>query len=607
MSTAPVDVVDTEPTYPTCPSCGATGRSCRRPTGRTTAEWHAERKALLQAADHALDPDAAADPAEPPREVNPTALEAMRTTSFYLVPVESIDPHPSNPRRAVGDVGDLAESIRSQGILEPLVVGADNGVADTRHVLIAGHRRLAAARVAGLDRVPCIIRTDLDTPAKQLEAMLVENLHRADLTPMEEADAYQALLEFPGFTQASVAREVGQPTSRVRDRLKLTKLPERAKEKVHAGQLTITDALALLEFADNKAATKTLLGALGTDQWRQQLAAAREDLEHDKKLDSRIQRLRGKGITVAKSAPKEDLRIDRSRYYPDAVPLVAQAGVQYNDPDKVDAWVIDHHAQCPGHVTALVVEGYRGRQVVAHFCTQPKLHPSPKGPKRSPQEVKRAKDEAEKRKQIRGDAAIAARLRHDHLHEQLLRHTAAAVQPRMVALVMQRFDSAAAYTAAERAHQLQALAAVFGFELPQPEGRRKLQLGDVRDMVHATVKVLSLPALVFVLDFFDHLRVEASLSNEEPHGGGVHSSGHAWLQILAARYGYIPSDFEAKRFRWDAATATASEAFVEHVGGRSIAHEAGYGGEHLLGLDGAEQCPCAPEISYGHTHDAGED
>lgn len=152
----------------------------------------------------------------------------------------SISPHPRNPRRDVGDVTDLAASIAAVGLLEPLVVAPwPNDLGPTpdptcptcgatgkcrtpagtaakawhaprqdlyadgvrvEYVVICGHRRLAAVLTAGAANVPVVVRDDLTTTAAQLEAMLVENLHRADLTPIEEARAYQALLDLD-FTQ----------------------------------------------------------------------------------------------------------------------------------------------------------------------------------------------------------------------------------------------------------------------------------------------------------------------------------------------------------------------------------------------------------------------
>lgn len=155
----------------------------------------------------------------------------MTVTLQDLKPAQ-IKPHKNNPRRVVGDLDELAASIGEQGILEPLIV-APNGTGDT-YVLIAGHRRLAAAKQAKAKTVPCLVRDDLTDPAVQLEAMLVENLQRADLTAVEEAQAYQQLLEFPGYTQPRIAKTTGRAIGTVRARLKLAQLPKPALSCSHA-------------------------------------------------------------------------------------------------------------------------------------------------------------------------------------------------------------------------------------------------------------------------------------------------------------------------------------------------------------------------------------
>jgi ParB family chromosome partitioning protein len=169
----------------------------------------------------------------------------MTTTYLPEVRLSLIEPHGANPRRSVGNVADLTASISEHGLLEPLVLAPLNG---TQYRLIAGHRRLAAAKRAGLATVPAMLREDLDTPAKQLAAMLVENTQRADLTAVEEAHAYAQLVAFPGMTQAKAAKATGRSTKTVRSRLALAKLPEKTLEKVHTGQVTLAEAETLVEF-----------------------------------------------------------------------------------------------------------------------------------------------------------------------------------------------------------------------------------------------------------------------------------------------------------------------------------------------------------------------
>jgi len=169
----------------------------------------------------------------------------MTTTYLPDAPLHQIRVHGNNPRRDLGDLTELTASITAKGILEPLVLAPINGV---EWLLIAGHRRHAAAKAAGLTTAPALVHDDLDTPTKQLEAMLIENTQRTDLTPVEEAQAYQALLDF-GSTIPKVAKATGRAVKTVKGRLALTKLPETTLARIHNGQISLEDANTLTEFA----------------------------------------------------------------------------------------------------------------------------------------------------------------------------------------------------------------------------------------------------------------------------------------------------------------------------------------------------------------------
>src|SRR5262245_15259090 len=134
----------------------------------------------------------------------------MTQPQIKLIALDLLDPHPNNPRGPVDptSVEDLAASIREKGILEPLLVAPARKSGQNwkieRYVTVAGHRRRAAAELAGLVEVPAIIRDLL--PAEQEEVMLVENLQREDLTLLQEARAYQRLQTQHGVTMADLAR-----------------------------------------------------------------------------------------------------------------------------------------------------------------------------------------------------------------------------------------------------------------------------------------------------------------------------------------------------------------------------------------------------------------
>ena len=195
-------------------------------------------------------------------------------TTLAHVPLQQIGTHPSNPRFAAVADDDMVASVEAQGILTPVTLAP--ALDGEGFVLIGGHRRLDAATKAGLTQLPAIIREDLVTEAQQVEAMLVENLHRVDLTPVEEAQAYEQLTLF-GMQVADIASATGRAVSTVKSRLKLNSLPEAAKAKVHAGDATLLDAEALLEFTGQPEVLADLEVAFGSDNFAWRVRHARDN------------------------------------------------------------------------------------------------------------------------------------------------------------------------------------------------------------------------------------------------------------------------------------------------------------------------------------------
>ena len=157
-------------------------------------------------------------------------------------PLSRLRPNPLNPRAELQSAGlaELAASIRAQGVLQPLLV-------TPLGVVVAGHRRLAAARQAGLDTVPVLVR-DLD-PVQQQEIILVENLQREALSPTEEARAYRHLLD-AGLSTAELARRVGITTALISSRMVLLKLDEQVQWMFHRGDLPLTLAPVLVRITE---------------------------------------------------------------------------------------------------------------------------------------------------------------------------------------------------------------------------------------------------------------------------------------------------------------------------------------------------------------------
>ncbi|MPZ13279.1 MAG: ParB/RepB/Spo0J family partition protein [Chloroflexi bacterium] len=162
------------------------------------------------------------------------------------VEIERIVPNPAQPRQFIDPeaLEELAASVRKHGILQPVIV-ARSGAG---YALIAGERRWRAAQLAGLPAVPAIVRET--SPRAALEIALVENLQRADLTPLEEAAAYRDLTEAHGLTQEQVALQVGRSRVAVTNRLRLLSLPERARSLLADGSVTEGHARALLGCPD---------------------------------------------------------------------------------------------------------------------------------------------------------------------------------------------------------------------------------------------------------------------------------------------------------------------------------------------------------------------
>ncbi|HUX72036.1 MAG TPA: ParB/RepB/Spo0J family partition protein [Cellulomonadaceae bacterium] len=206
------------------------------------------------------------------------------------IPLERLHPHPDNPRRDVGDVTELAADIAANGLDQALVVVPHPDRPGDYRIVI-GHRRLAAAQLACVPEVTARIRGDL-TAASQRQMMVRENVHRADLTAVEEADAYQAMLDVDGLDVAGIAAAVSRSETTVRSRLRLAALPDTARHAVHIHAATLDDAAALEEFDDDPTVVENLAADLGTKNWQISLVAARRRRETARAFAPFIDRLR---------------------------------------------------------------------------------------------------------------------------------------------------------------------------------------------------------------------------------------------------------------------------------------------------------------------------
>jgi ParB family chromosome partitioning protein len=177
----------------------------------------------------------------------PTDITGEAGSALREVPVGSISPNPHQPRAYFDEeaLASLTASIAELGVLQPILV---REVGDERFELIAGERRWRAAKRAGLDSIPVVVRTVDEVLS--LEQALVENLHREDLNPLEEAAAYQQLMEDFELTQEQVAQKVGKSRSSVANTLRLFQLPPSIQRLIAENQLSAGHAKALLGTPD---------------------------------------------------------------------------------------------------------------------------------------------------------------------------------------------------------------------------------------------------------------------------------------------------------------------------------------------------------------------
>lgn len=209
------------------------------------------------------------------------------------IDVDRIVPNPLQPRQVFDPeaLEELAASIRQHGVLQPVIVVRD----EAGYALVAGDRRWRAARLAGLTTIPALVRDA--TPSAALELALVENLQRADLAPLEEAAAYQVLIQEYGMTQAQVAGRLGRSRVAVTNRLRLLSLPPHARTLVAQGVLTEGHARALLGCPDAEA----------LESLAERVASQQLSVRQTEEMVRRTTGVRGQG-TGARRPPTPDPR-----------------------------------------------------------------------------------------------------------------------------------------------------------------------------------------------------------------------------------------------------------------------------------------------------------
>lgn len=213
---------------------------------------------------------------------------------LVMIPVKLIQPHPNNPRKDLGDLSELTESIKKNGIMQNLTVVKNEG---SGYTVIIGHRRLAAAKAAGVTEVPCAV-VELDE-GEQLATMLLENMQRQDLTVYEQAEGIQLLLDMD-FSVSDIAQKTGFSESTVRRRTKLLSLDRVKFKESQARQVSLTDYEQLFEIED-EGKRNALLEKLGTADFNDEYKIALSKQKFKENFEVFKQELKERNVRFLKS------------------------------------------------------------------------------------------------------------------------------------------------------------------------------------------------------------------------------------------------------------------------------------------------------------------
>ncbi len=179
--------------------------------------------------------------------MNENEIQEVDKSQINSFDINKIIPNRYQPRKSFNEASlkELADSIKEKGVIQPIIVSE---LGDGRYELIAGERRLRAAKIAGLLEIPVIIRNFSEED--KLEIALIENIQREDLNPIEEAQAYKELIERLGLSQDELAKKIGKNRSSIANTIRLLKLPEYVREKIIRGEITEGHARAILIIED---------------------------------------------------------------------------------------------------------------------------------------------------------------------------------------------------------------------------------------------------------------------------------------------------------------------------------------------------------------------
>ncbi len=224
----------------------------------------------------------------------PTGSVNLSAEGVQSIPIAQILPNPSQPRVEINDekLEELANSIREHGILQPLVLTKESN--QDFYVLIAGERRVRAAKIAGLQAVPAIVRQASEQ--ERLELALIENIQRENLTPLESAEAYQRLNDEFGLSHEQIADRMGKSRVAVTNTIRLLKLPEAVRKAIASGEISEGHGRALLSLTSDRA----------------QLAALQTILSHGlnvRQTEELVRKLGGEKPAAPSAKPVKDTEV----------------------------------------------------------------------------------------------------------------------------------------------------------------------------------------------------------------------------------------------------------------------------------------------------------
>lgn len=441
---------------------------------------------------------------------------------FELLTLTAVKPHAKNVRRSVGGLVELTDSIKAQGVLQPLVV-APAKKAGT-YTLIAGHRRAAAAKRAGLKTVPCVVRADLDTDAKQIEAMLVENLQHLALDPIEEGDAYQSLLDL-NIPYKEIAETTGRAQKTIRDRVKVASASDSIRNKVIDKQLSLEDAIALEGFADDKEAYERIANYIGTNNFEWALKQAKTERAFQKEAAKIRAQLLAEGITEYDKDECQRI-VDEAATNGNALKWVGPT-----DDRPADAMPDDLAFYFWAHGSASAVSRLRWMRLV------PADTPGGKVTNLADERTSRdAEAERIARAKLEADLAIAHTVRREHLSKAVTAGEKDLAHSCLIQLLAYRFE--------DDPDDVDLVAALLAVKPPVWGGDEDDadRLAKVRERVDKAIERLTVHQLAILLRVVERDFADISLKRAS---GWTWSESVDWCNELSEKFGYEWSDVEA--------------------------------------------------------------